>query len=369
MHSMKRLVFVALLMIVHSSITWAQGVPVILLAKSDEQVDTTGCNIVREITRVLYREIMEGRVRIWDSQSKDLAFSAATLQALEKSAGIAFVNQEQLFIYERWTPSRREITTMTAGFYFVHRSDRGGETVFGFVDYNDVQKLFAFTRTNANASGSFSTTIETALKSKRFNYRLVQLGERTMQTPSEGQNQLQSFVGNRVFNESTLGYYPLDKNITYLVDIYSEDLDTLSYNGKRIARLLDEFFIRNKEVFYNMGGDRISSHLSRSKMQVTKIEVNEIWRKVGTEILYEPKSVIIFVNDSALNEINARNIGEFEFRFGETDIFGFIRTREFNYIITKINAETIERKDAFIYQKGLLSGQWNQLNRYVREYE
>lgn len=366
---MKSLLVILLLSIGLTTSASAQGVPVILMAKSEEQVDTTGCNIVKEITRVLYRELLDGRIRIWDSQSKDLAFSASTLQALEKSAGVSFVNQEQLFIYERWTPSRREVTTMTAGFYFVHKSERGAETVFGFVDYNDVQKLFANTKVNANASGSFSTTLETALKSKNFNYRLVQLGERTIQTPSEGQNQLQAFVGNRIFNESTLGYYPPDKNITYLVDIYSDDLDTLSYNGKRIARLLDEYFLRNKEVFFNMGGDRSTSHLSRSKIQVTKVEVNEIWRKVGTEILYEPKSVTIFVNDSALNEITVRNAGAFEFRFGETDIFGFIRTREFNYIITKINAETIERKDAFIYQKGLISEQWNQLNRYVREYE
>jgi hypothetical protein len=118
-----------------------------------------------------------------------------------------------------------------------------------------------------------------------------------------------------------------------------------------------------------MGGDRITSHLSRNKLQVTKIEVNEMWRKVGAEILFETKSIKIFVNDSALNEFNARNIDEFEFRFGETDLLGFIRTREFNIIITKINFETIERKDAFLYQKGLMIGDWNKLNRYVLNYE
>ena len=136
-----------------------------------------------------------------------------------------------------------------------------------------------------------------------------------------------------------------------------------------MSKLLGEYFIRNQEIYYNMGGDRITSHLNRNKLRVTKIEVNEIWRKLGSEILYEPKSILIYVNDSALNEINARNIAEFEFRYGETDLLGFLRTREFSIIITKINSETIESKDAFIFQKALMTEEWNKLNKYANEYE
>ncbi|MFM7901258.1 MAG: hypothetical protein ACKPAD_04655, partial [Bacteroidota bacterium] len=260
-------------------------------------------------------------------------------------------------------------TTATAGFYFAHKSERGTETVFGYVDYADVAELFSKTRIATNASGNFSATLETALKSKNFNYRLIQLGNQSVKTPSEGQDLLYAFVGKRVFNESTLGYYPPDKNITYLIDTYSDGTDTQSLNGKRLSKLLGEYFFRNQEIYYNMGGERITSHLNRNKLRVTKIEVNEIWRKLGSEILYEPKSILIYVNDSALDEINARNIADFEFRYGETDLFGFLRTREFNIIITKINSETIERKDAFIFLKALMTEEWNRLNLYVNEYE
>ena len=347
----------------------AQGVPTILLARSSEQQDTTGCNLVREVTKTLYREIMAGKLRIWDSQNKELSFSASTLQSLEKSAGIAFQEQENMFIYERWTQSKREVTTSTAGLYFAHKSERGTETVFGYVDYSDVVELFSKTKMASNASGNYSATLETVLKSKNFNYRLIQLGNQSIKTPSEGQDLLYAFVGNRVFNESTLGYYPPDKYITYLLDTYADGTDAQSLNGKRLLQLLGEYFIRNQEIYYNMGGDRITSHLNRNKFRVTKIEVNEIWRKVGSEILYEPKSILIYVNDSALNEINARNLADFEFRYGETDLFGFLRTREFNTIITKINSETIERKDAFIFLKALMTEEWNKLNQYVNEYE
>ena len=215
-----------------------------MLARSSEQQDTTGCNLVREVTKTLYREITAGKLRIWDSQNKELSFSASTLQSLEKSAGIAFQEQENMFIYERWTQSKREVTTSTAGLYFAHKSERGTETVFGYVDYSDVVELFSKTKMASNASGNYSATLETVLKSKNFNYRLIQLGNQSIKTPSEGQDLLYAFVGNRVFNESTLGYYPPDKYITYLLDTYADGNDAQSLNGKRLSQLLGESHLR-----------------------------------------------------------------------------------------------------------------------------
>ncbi len=98
----------------------ADGIPVVLVAKSSEQVDTTGCNLVKEITRIIYEELSEKRIKIWDSQQKDIAFSISTIQSLEKSAGVRFMEQETMFIYERWTQMKREVTTTTIGFYFAH---------------------------------------------------------------------------------------------------------------------------------------------------------------------------------------------------------------------------------------------------------
>ena len=345
------------------------GLPVTLVLKRSEQQDSTGCNLVKEVTRLLYQEIQENRVRIWDSPQKELSFSPATLKSLEKSAGILFTGQESMFIYEKWTQTKREVTTVTAGFYFLYKDERGDETVFGFVDYNDVQALFAKTKIGTNASGNYSSTFESVLKSKNFNYQILQLGDRICTTANEAMEMKIAFVGNRVFNESTLGYYPPDKCITYIIDNFSDDEDAKALNGKRLSKLLEEYLFRNMEIYYNMGGDRITSHMSKNKIKVTRVQVEEIWRKVGTEIIYEPRSVTVFVNDSALNPVNARDHGEFEFRFGEYDIFGFIRTKEFNIIISRINDEAIERPDAYLYYKALMNTEWNMLNRYVADYK
>jgi len=345
----------------------ADGIPVVLVAKSSEQVDTTGCNLVKEITRIIYEELSEKRIKIWDSQQKDIAFSISTIQSLEKSAGVRFMEQETMFIYERWTQMKREVTTTTIGFYFAHIDKKGNETVFGYVDYAELQAVFAKTKVHSNASGNYSTTFETLLKSKNFNYQMLQLGDKVMKTANDAQQAKLAFVGSRIFNETTLGYYSPDKSVTFFIDHISGGADGAALNGVRITKLLEEYFIRNMEVYYNMGGDRITSHLNRNRIKVTKVVVNELWRKVGSEILYEPKNVTIFVNDSALNEINGKNIGEFEFRYGEYDLFGFIRTRDFNYVITRINSETIELKDSYLFQKALLSTDWNKLNQYVNE--
>ncbi len=364
---MRCFLLIAFSLMVGASNTYADGIPVVLVAKSSEQVDTTGCDIVKEITRIIYQELSENRLRIWDSQQKEIAFSIATIQSLEKSAGIRFMDQETMYIYERWTQMKREVNTSTIGFYFAHKDKKGNETVFGYVEYVDLQPVFAKTKIQSNASGNYSTTFETLLKSKNFNYQILQLGNKVMKTANEAQENRLSFIGNRIFNESTLGYYPPDKSITYFIDHITGGEDGASLNGVRITKLLEEYFIRNMEVYYNMGGDRITSHLNRNKIKVTKVVVNEIWRKVGSEILYEPRNVTVFVNDSALNEINGRNIGEFEFRYGEYDLFGFIRTREFNYVITKINSEEVELKDSYLFQKGLLTVEWNRLNQYVND--
>lgn len=343
------------------------GLKVTLVLKRSEQPVSSGCNFVKEVTRIIYDEVMENRLKIWDSQNKELAFSAATIKSLEKTAGIKFVDLETIYMYETWTQAKKEVFTNTMGFYFAHKDQRGLETVFGFVDYAALNDLFSKTKINANASGNFNFTFESVIKSKVFHFQILQLGDRIMKTANEAQEAKISFVGDRTFNETALGYHPSEKQITYFIDQLSDDNDTRSLNSKRLGRLLEEFFIRNMEVYYNWGGSRVSSHLVRNKLKVTNIEVLEIWRKVGSEILYEPRNVVIYVNDSPLDEVNGKNISEFEFRYGETDLFGFLRTREFNFIITKINSESISRVESNHYLKGLTDGDWNKLHDFVIE--
>ena len=56
-----------------------EAVPVMLMIKSSEQSDTSGCNFVEELTELIYNEIINKRVILWDSRSKEIALTPATL--------------------------------------------------------------------------------------------------------------------------------------------------------------------------------------------------------------------------------------------------------------------------------------------------
>jgi len=346
----------------------AQQLPVLLMLNKSEQNDSTGYNFISSVTELIYAEIIENRLKLWESQKKEINISASTLQTIEKSSGISFRDQETIFIFELWEKTRSEIVTKTAGFSFIHKRNTRDEVIFGYIDFKDIEELFTNKKIHSNASGNFSTTFMNALLAKNYYYHLVQLGDKMVRTTNEGQDLKLSYTRGTKFNQSLLGYYPPDKAINWIFDTFTDDGDLKSINSKRIGRQLEDFFIKNQEVFFNMGGERIVSHMSRNKIKVTKIEVHEIWRKTGTEILYDPKSVTIFVNDMPLDIISNKNMEDFEFRISESDIFSFLRTREFNIIITRINSEDIKRKDAFMFYKGLMNSEWNKLNQYVLNY-
>ncbi len=157
---MKRLVIVLFLLIfeLFSGTANAQQLPVLLMLQRAEQVDTSGCNFVEQVTALVYEEIIANRVKLWDSQKKEIQITGTTLKEIEKHSSVSFVNQETIFMYEYWENNKKEIVTQTLGFSFIHRGNTAEEVAFGYVDYNDLKELFLKTRINSNASGIYSAT-------------------------------------------------------------------------------------------------------------------------------------------------------------------------------------------------------------------
>ena len=178
------------------------------MANRSEQADTFGCNIVNAITQSIYEKVCDGSLTLWDSQKKEISISASTLKSIEKSSGVSFDHQETVFIYEIWDQGKKEITTQTIGFSFIHKRGTSEEVLFGYVDYKDVADLFYKSRINTNASGNFSATFSSVLDSKGFNYTLVQFGDRLVRTANESEDLKISFVHGMRFNATKLGYYP-----------------------------------------------------------------------------------------------------------------------------------------------------------------
>src|SRR5688572_9755318 len=346
----------------------ADQIPVLLMLRRSEQSDTSGCNFVEQLTELVYKEITENRVKLWDSPQKEIQITGTTLKEIEKNASVKFIQQENIFMYETWENNKKELTSSTLGFSFVHRSSSEEEVTFGFVDYKDLNEVFLKTRINSNASGNYSSTFTNYVLSKNFNYNIVQFGGMSIKSIAESDDLKKTFIRNLHFNQSLIGYYPPDKFVSYIIDTYTEGTDEHAQNSMKFIKAIEEYFLNNQEVFFNMGGDLITSHLQKNKIKVTRVEVNEIWRKINNELDFEPKSMTIYVNDSALNEMSPRAMAEMEIKFKDIPIVDFLKSKNFNLIITRINSQVIKRKDAYLYYKGLMSAEWNKVIEYVVNY-
>ncbi len=346
----------------------AEEIPVLLVLNKQAQTDSMGCNFVEQVTDLVYKEIIAGRVKLWDSQQKEIPIGGSTLQEIERNAGVRFQDQETIFIYEMWEITRKEIVTRALGMTFAGKSATGEEVAYGYVDYRDLKELFMSTRINANASGVYSHTFTTYMLSKNFAYDFIQFGGKAVKSTADSDEIKRTILKKMPFNTSLLGFYPPDKLVSWLVDIYSEGTDQKSINARTLVKSIEDYFINNQEVFFNMGGDRIISHIQKNKIKVTRIEVTEIWRKMPDGISYETKSMTIFVNDSTLNSMSPRAIADADIVIEEKLLKEIISEKNFGLIVTKINSQVIKRKDAYLYLKGLMTAEWNQVISYVVNY-
>ena len=73
-------------------------VPVLLRVPKADQHDTLGCNFVTEVTALVYKEIIAGSIKLWDSPNKEIQITGSTLMELEKSSDTKFTDQEIFFI-------------------------------------------------------------------------------------------------------------------------------------------------------------------------------------------------------------------------------------------------------------------------------
>jgi hypothetical protein len=367
---MKKITCIAglILSLLASNFAYGQEIPVLLMVKRSDQVDTLGCNFVEQMTSLVYDEVKAGRVKLWDSQKKSIQIFGSTVTEIEKHSGVKFTELESIFVYEMWENNKKEITSRTLGMSFIHRGNSSEEVAFGYIDFKDIQETVMRTRINTNANGVYSATYANYLYSKNFIYNLVQFGGKAVKSATESEEIKRNFIRNLKFNETLLGYYPPDKYISYILDQITEGADKKTVNSRNLIKQLEEYFLKNQEVFFNLGGDRIMSHLQKNKFKITRITVTEIWRKTGDNIQYDPRSLVIYINDSALNEITQKNIKDLNFKFNNTDLFTFFQSKEFNLIIYQINSQEIKRKDAFLYYKALLTMQWNRLIEYVVNY-
>ncbi len=346
----------------------ADIVPVLLRVPRADQHDTLGCNFVEEVTKLVYQEILAGNVKLWDAPGKEIQITGPTLIELEKSSDTKFTEQEIFFIYEKWQKTKTGINTNTIGFTFLNKNVRAEDVSYGFVDYNDLKEIFAKNKIGTNADGVYSVNYSTYLFKKLFNYNIVQFEGRPVTSGGESQNIKADFVGNLEFNPLVNLLAVPDKNIMYSIENNKSTDDPKAANSRELIKQVENFLIVNEEIFYNLGGDKFADYIGKNKIKVTKIEVNEIWKKSIDGIYYLPKTVKIFVNDSSLSTISFNEFNDFHMDINSKSVLQLFSDKDYSFVITQINSQKISRKESYLYYKALMTYDWKKLTEYVKYY-
>lgn len=344
-------------------------IPVILRLTAAEQSDSTGCNFVRELCRITYNAILSKKVKLWNSSNKDFQIIAQSLLEIDQSANTSFLKQEVIFIYELWNNSGKELKSTTTGFLFSNRNAKGEDVEYGYIEYADLQEFFLRERVESNANGNFNANLASFINSKNYNYQFLQFAGKVIDNVTDSKKIRDEFIGNLRFNVNAFSMNQIaQKLVVWTLDKSTEAPSEKVTNGNTLLLEIGNYLKNNEEVFFNLGGDKVFNYTQKAKLKVTRIEVSELWKKIDKEVLYDPLGLTIYINDSALTEIAYKDLLKLDIKINDQLLIDFLRGKNFNYVIRKINQQEISRSQSYLYQKALFQTDWNKVSYYVANY-
>jgi ribosomal protein S18 len=365
---MKKILLLLLLVVFFSTSSSSQ-IPVILRVSASEQMDTTGCNFVRELTRITYGAIMSGKVKLWNAPAKELFFVPQTLKEIEQSTRTNFMDQDVVFIYEYWTNSNKILSSRTTGFLFSNKNQSGEDVEYGYVDFEDMQSVLLSERVMSNANGNFNSNLSAYIASKNYNFNFLQFAGKVINNKEDSRKIFSEYIGSSKFNLSQFSSNEIpQKKVTWTIDASQDITKVKSQNSTKVLVAIEKYLRQNEEVFFNLGGEKILTHVQKGKWKVTRLEMNELWKKIDGVISFDPLSMTIFINDSALSEVPYRDMVKMDIKVNEMPFLDFLKQQNFNYIIRSINTQDIPRSESYAYQKALFETDWKRLTSFVAQF-
>jgi hypothetical protein len=344
-------------------------VPVILRATASEQHDTIGCNFIKELCRISYAAILDGKVKLWDSPAKEIQLFAPSLLEIERSSQTKFVDQEIVFIYEMWNNVGKDLKSTTTGFLFSNKNSVGEEVAYGYVEYNDLQEACLRNRIILNANGNYNSTLATYIYSKNFNYKILQFAGKVIDNATDSRLIKDDFIGNRKFNASSFATNEIQqKMVGWNLDFGAALTGAKADSSRKLIISLTTYLMDNEELLYNLGGDKVLNPVQKGAWKITRVEFRELWKKVNNEVLCDPSSMVVYINNIALAEIPYREMIKMEFKVGAVPWLDFLKSKVYALNINSINNQEITRAESFIYQKALYTFDWNKVTEFVKFY-
>ena len=335
-----------------------------LFLSSKDQPDTLGYNIVSQLHLLMYNEIIEGKVALWDSPDKNVKILPSTLKQLEENSKLSFILSEQLFIFEKWSIDKKIFSFRISGFFFSNRSPDGEEVTYGFVDYNDVELLLTSSIISANANGNNYTTYKFILLNHLYFHNIVQLGNRKINSVEESIKLKEEYAPFIVTNNVR----PADsKRISYLIE--RPDASTsleVGVNTFELLKSIEDFLNSNNEVYLNYGGDSLSDFMNVGHVKVESLSVSEIWIKSDTSIESQLVDFTVNLNSGKLQTLSMEDLWKLNLKANEITLLDALKQKEFYFRILRINSESISEPESQKYIKALKKASWNRVKEYVK---
>jgi len=342
-------------------------IPVILRVAVSEQADSTGCNFVRELTRVTYAAIMTGKVQLWNSPGKEIVVTSASLKEIERTSGLSFMDQDIVFIYEVWSDNGNVLNINTNGFLFSGKNQSGESVEFGYVESGSLQEFLIRETVNSNVNGNHNASLAGYLAGRKFNYNFIQFAGKIIDNPADSRKIIDEYVsGQEVKSAFDSGNDIPQKLVVYSIDFSSDISKEKSANANKILKAVEAYLQTNEELIYNLGGDSIIQNTPKGRWKVSRMVVTELWKKIGSAVQSDLAGVTVYFNNFALQEIPYRDIVNMDdLRIEGIALDEYLRNRNYTFVIRRINSEEIPRSDAYLFYKALFNAEWNKITEFV----
>ena len=283
---LKRSLFLILFIFAYSSLFPYKNVKVVLIASKDNQNDTLGYNIVSGLAQWTYDKLKEGKIKMWATPYKSEEMSFTTLQGMEISSSISFLDCQNLFFYEIWTSDKSQTSFTITGISFSSENKNGEMISFGFIDYSSIEEFLNKDYIPITENGSYKTTFNQVLMNKSFDFEIVYFKNSPIQSPKskdpDGDYKNGVKIKNKAFNPTklNLNYIPVKpaKMIEYSIRTSDYDLKT-----NNIISALENYFNSNKKDLYKYGGSELYKYFNDAKIILSECVIKEIWTKEGNE--------------------------------------------------------------------------------------
>jgi hypothetical protein len=337
--------------------------PVLLYVSAENQPDTMGFNIATQLPELIYALLLQEKITLWDSPKKSIKISAEALQSIEKNTKSEFTKTKSIFMNELWTSSKRKTSFFIVGISFMNESVKG-KVSYGYVDLAEASPFLEKEYVKTNQNGSAFVNFMQALYSRRYLYTLVQFGEENFRENINLAEKIkEDAFGNHKKQVSIFKLQDV-KNVVYSIRHNPAEKDgggVLMFDG--FEKILSE----NRELFFELGAHQFFNFKTyKSELAVTRIEVEEIWRKKGDDIITTPISITLYVNNKKLNSISISELRKMQTNLSLKFVEDILLEKPYEIDFVRINRAFIKPEESDKYLNAIKEHSWTQISRYVK---